>query len=184
MTNRQANTPQARPDPKRRIAIATSFADPDDIEAFRIAKAQGMTDKEAFRFGDNGIGKWGDPTTENRPMVALPPDDWTNYPGDPRGALVGIEYKGRVITAELRDTMPWRKNIKNGAGIDLNPAACKALGLRPPIRVTVVWWWQIDAERFPHEIKRPSPIEEFKTVISWIFDKFRWPKQGRGKVRK
>jgi len=35
--------------------------------------------------------------------------------------------------------MPRKRNIRNGAVIDLNPAACKALGLNPPIKIRASW---------------------------------------------
>jgi len=37
--------------------------------------------------------------------------------------------------------MPWRKNIKNGAGIDLNPGFAKAFGLKSPFMVRAEWAW-------------------------------------------
>jgi len=39
--------------------IASSFADPADVRAFKRCKAQGKTDQECFRVGDNGVGCWG-----------------------------------------------------------------------------------------------------------------------------
>lgn len=117
---------------------ASSFADPADIRAFRKAKAKGMSDLEAFKYGDNGIGCWGDDTTVDRPMCALPPEDWKPLK-KPRGAIVRVSANKRQVLCELRDTMPRKANIKNGAGIDLNPAACKALGLFPPILIPATW---------------------------------------------
>ena len=59
------------------IVIASSFADLADVEAFKKAKAKGLTDQEAFKVGDNGVGAWGDFTAqEDTPMCALPPEDW------------------------------------------------------------------------------------------------------------
>ena len=56
--------------------FASSFADLADVRAFKRAKAKGMTDQEAFRYGDNGIGCFGDDvTTLKIPYVAVPPDD-------------------------------------------------------------------------------------------------------------
>ena len=43
--------------------FASSFADLADVRAFKRAKAKGMTDQEAFRYGDNGIGCFGDDVT-------------------------------------------------------------------------------------------------------------------------
>jgi hypothetical protein len=121
--------------------VASSFADPADIRAFKKCKATGKTDQQCFKAGDNGIGKWGDDTTTNVPMVALPPEDWKPLGKRARGAKVEVAANGRKVIAELRDTMPAKKNIKNGAGIDLNPACCKALGLNPPARVGATWRW-------------------------------------------
>ena len=45
----------------------------------------------------------------------------------------------KTVVCELRDTMPAKANVKNGAGIDLNPAAAKALGLKPPFKVRATW---------------------------------------------
>lgn len=120
---------------------ASSFADPEDVRRFRRCKAQGGTDQECFKIGDNGLGKWGDDTTADRPMCALPPDDWERYGSAARGKKVRVTANQREVICELRDTMPWKKNIKNGAGIDLNPAACKALNLTPPVMVSATWEW-------------------------------------------
>lgn len=120
---------------------ASSFADPTDVAAFRRCKAQGKSDQECFAVGDNGIGKWGDDTTANVPMCALPPDDWLSFGAAARGKKVLVIANGKEVVCELRDTMPSRANIKNGAGIDLNPAAVKALGLTPPILVNATWQW-------------------------------------------
>ena len=123
-----------------RTVLASSFADPADIAAFKRCKAQGKTDRECFKVGDNGIGCWGDDTTKDRPMCALPPEDWKIL-DHPRGALVDVRRETFTITCELRDTMPKKQNIRNGAGIDLNPAACAALHLTPPVLTSVKWRW-------------------------------------------
>jgi len=124
---------------------ASSFADPADIARFRACKAKGGTDQQCFRVGDNGIGKWGDDTTANRPMCALPPEDWKARAAatgrEPRGMLVKVTAAGKSIVCELRDTMPRKANIKNGAGIDLNHAAVRAIGRRPPILIDCEWEW-------------------------------------------
>lgn len=121
---------------------ASSFADPADIAAFRRCKETGATDQACFRVGDNGIGLWGDDTTSPIPMCALPYEDWQErWGGLARGKIVVVVANGRTVACQLRDTMPHRANIRNGAGIDLNPAACEALGLRPPIFVTAEWEW-------------------------------------------
>lgn len=131
---------------------ATSFADPKDIAAFKKCKATGKTDKECFRVGDNGIGtpelgidvggvRRGVDTTQNIPMCALPPEDWRPLGKGAPGAMVMVTYQDRQVVCFLRDTMPSKEKITNGAGLDLNYSACKALGLVPPIKVEVTWQW-------------------------------------------
>lgn len=122
---------------------ASSFADPKDVERFEACKAKGNSDAYCFRFGDNGIGAWGHNTAQDHtPMCALPRDDWkaANKRG---GAEVLLRYHGgtthRVI---LGDSMPWKKNITNGSGIDLNPAALKLFGMQAPIlKNGFEWAW-------------------------------------------
>lgn len=126
--------------PVRRV-LASSFADPVDVELFRRCKAKGGSDQECFKVGDNGVGKWGDDTTVDAPMCALPPEDWRPYGDAARGKRVLVKANGCEVVCELRDTMPKRENITNGAGIDLNPAACRALGVKPPMMIAATWQW-------------------------------------------
>lgn len=128
--------------------LASSFADLADVRAFQRCKASGKSDKECFKVGDNGIGAWGDVTAQEvTPMCALPPDDviakWGVMTSKVRHKRVRVRLasSGREAVCLLGDRMPWKKNIKNGAGIDLNPAAAKALGLRPPFMVPAEWEW-------------------------------------------
>jgi hypothetical protein len=96
--------------------IATSFADPNDVAAFRKAKNKGMSDQQAFRYGDNGIGCWGDDTSEGSgPSVALPPDDM-------------IEKWETTQNARKR---PVKVTVGNKS----------VVGLRPPIRRSAEWEW-------------------------------------------
>ena len=125
--------------------IATSFADPEDIKRYKECRAKGGSEEECLKVGDNGIGCWEDDTTVDIPMCALPPEDWKHFGDEARGKHVlvrtvvdGIPYH---TVCELRDTMPHKRNIHNGAGIDLNPAACKELGLTPPVSHRVIWSW-------------------------------------------
>jgi len=124
--------------------IASSFADPNDVAAYKRAIAQGKTEAEALKVGDNGIGKWGDVTArDDVPMCALPPEDWLAKWGNEhnaRGKKVAVTYRGKTVIGELRDTMPHRANIRNGAGIDLNPGFGKEFGLHPPFMVPGVKW--------------------------------------------
>lgn len=125
---------------------ASSFADPADVRSFHRCKAEGKSDQACFKVGDNGIGKWGANTAQEiRPMIALPREIWRDA-GKTGGDLVKIFYVGpegekATLTAELGDTMPALANIKNGAGMDMNPAVAKYFGLRPPFMAPVEWEW-------------------------------------------
>ncbi len=108
--------------------IASSFADPLDIKGYRDAIAAGKSEKEALALGDNSIGCWCDDTTSGgTPICALPPEDWKGRweTGKARGKAVALTYKGQAVVGELRDTMPVRAKVKNGAGIDLDPGFAK-----------------------------------------------------------
>jgi hypothetical protein len=133
------------------VVRASSFADPADVQAYRDAIARGESIAEAKRIGDNGIGLWGDDTSsEDVPVCALPREDWETRWGRGRAARckrVRVTYCNISAVGVLGDTMPRRANIKNGAGIDLNPGFAKLLGLRPPFLVDgVTWEWVDDAE--------------------------------------
>lgn len=125
--------------------LASDFASLKDLEGYKRAKAQGKSDVEAFKVGDNGLGCWGDLTAQTHtPMCALPPDDMITKWGSVKKAKhkkVHVYINGQSVTCVLADRMPWKKNIKNGCGIDLNPAALKALGLRSPIKKPAEWFW-------------------------------------------
>jgi hypothetical protein len=54
---------------------------------------------------------------------------------------VVVRVGGKEVTCFVRDRMPWKSNITNGAIIDLNPGAAKVLGLTPPFLVPVEWIW-------------------------------------------
>lgn len=127
--------------------FASSFADLADLRAFQRAKAKGFSDKQAFAVGDNGVGCWGDNTAQlGVPMCALPPEDMINHFGSVARAkraqvIVKSSKSGLKVTCILADRMPAKRNIKNGCGIDINPAACAALKLKPPIKHPVEWAW-------------------------------------------
>ena len=124
--------------------FASSFADPDDVAAFKRCKKRGGSDLHCFAFGDNGKGAWGDDTTGDAPMCALPKDDLQAKFGDwrkGRGAKVKVTVGGITILCEVRDVMPWKKNIHNKAGIDLAPGAQKALLIKPPFLLPADWSW-------------------------------------------
>ena len=125
--------------------FASSFADLADVRAFKRAKAKGMTDQEAFRYGDNGIGCFGDDvTTLKIPYVAVPPDDMVERWGSVKASKhkpVLVTINGVTHRCIVGDRMPWRKNIRNKAVIDLAPGAQAAFGLKPPFMVPASWVW-------------------------------------------
>ena len=119
---------------------ASSFADPADVKAFDRCKAQGKTDQECFKVGDNGIGQFGKLTAQtDTPMVAVHKDDMIARWGSVMGAAhrpVTVTISGKTIQATVED----RIGVKGR--IDLNPAAAKQLGLTPPFLVkNCVWNW-------------------------------------------
>jgi hypothetical protein len=125
--------------------IASEFADAADIEAFRKCKARGRSDQDCFKVGDNGIGVWGDSTAPGSgPSCALPPEDMEEMWGviaNAKNRRVIVSYKDATATLVLKDRMPYRANIKNGAGIDLNEDARKILGIPKGGMVRVTWRW-------------------------------------------
>ena len=119
--------------------LASSFADAQDLADYSRSGA--------YAKGDNGVGCWGDKTAQDHtPMCALPPDDviakWGSMKArDARGRMVQVSTNVHTVVCQLADRMPWKKNITNGAGIDLNPAALRALRLKAPILLPCVWTW-------------------------------------------
>jgi hypothetical protein len=126
------------------IVVASSFADLKDVEAYNDAIAQGKAEFAALKVSDNGIGKWGDITArDDVPMCALPPEDWVakwETGEKARGKKVAVTYRGMTVIGELRDTMPHKTNIENGAGIDRHPGFAKAFGIAAPFMVPEVQW--------------------------------------------
>ena len=121
--------------------LASTFADPDDLAAFKRCKALGKTDHECFQIGDNGLGYWSDDTTtEDVAMAAFAQstlkdrfgDDWKTKA---RHAKVRVTYKDRVCDCILGDC-----GAPEGR-IDLNPGACKKLGIQPGDLVSASWEW-------------------------------------------
>lgn len=127
------------------IGKASSFADPADIRAFKKCKERGGSDQDCFKVGDNGIGCYGDDVSEGSgPSVALPPEDSEERWGSVAAAKhkgVIVNANGKSVVAVLKDRMPHRANIKNGAILDMNPDTCRALGLEPPVMVAASWLW-------------------------------------------
>lgn len=125
--------------------FASSFADLADVRAFQRAKAKGMSDLEAFKYGDNGLGCFGDDvTTLKVPYVAIPPDEMIAKWGSVKAAKhkrVLVTINGVTKLCLVGDRMPWRKNIRNKAVVDLAPGAQAAFGLKPPFMVPASWEW-------------------------------------------
>lgn len=123
----------------------SSFADPGDVAAFLKCKAQGKSDQECFKVGDNGIGFTGiNCADDSIPICALPPEEWKTKYGSKSvaaGKPVDVTYEGKTVRGIMGDTMPEIANIENNARIDLNPGYAKAFGIKPPFMIRVVWKW-------------------------------------------
>lgn len=123
----------------------TIFASADDLEEYKKCKAEGMSDVEAFRYGDNCIGCWDDPTGPGTgASCALPPDDWHEFGSAARKKPVKITVveTGKTVIAQLKDTLPPKAKITNGAVCDMNPDTCAALGLPSEgVKVKISWEW-------------------------------------------
>ena len=118
---------------------ASSFADPSDIRRFNRCKAEGKSDQECFRVGDNGIGFWGDDCSAGSgPSCALPPEVIDDL-GLTKNSPVKVTRNDKTTIALLKDHMPHLRNLANSARIDLNPDACAELGLNPPVMAKVVY---------------------------------------------
>lgn len=123
------------------IGKASSFADPTDIIAFQKAKARGLTDHEAFAFGDNGIGEWEDDTTKGNWCAVSKADiiaNWGSLDAGKHQDII-ITIAGKTHTVSVGDIMT--PNLSSGAVVDMNPGACALFGLKPPILVPVQWRW-------------------------------------------
>lgn len=128
---------------------ASSFADPADIRRFRSCIEKGGTDQDCFKIGDNGIGCWGDDCSEGSgPSCALPPEVMIQNWGSVDAAKHQLVMVNRLdvknsnvhqVVCKVKDRMPHLAHIHNGARIDLNPDAVRALRLEPPIMAEVVW---------------------------------------------
>ena len=121
-------------------ATASSFADPADVEAFKKCKAQGKSDQTCFAVGDNGVGQFGKITAQTHtPMVALHKSDMIAKWGSVNAAahrMVRVSFNGKSVVAAVED------RLGVAGRIDLNPAAAKALGLKPPfLQKGVLWGW-------------------------------------------
>jgi hypothetical protein len=121
-------------------AVASSFADPADVQAFQVCKVQGKSDQACFKLGDNGIGQFGRITAQTHtPMVAIHKDDMIARWGSVDAAahrVVIVTIRGKTIRATVEDRLgvPGR--------IDLNPAAAKQFGLEPPfLERDCRWRW-------------------------------------------
>ena len=121
--------------------LASSFADPKDVSAFKKCKAQGKSDEECFRIGDNGVGFWGDSTVEGTgASCALTKEDivarWGSL-GVGRRKPVLVSKGDKQVVAILKDI----KGHMNEVIIDLNPDACNSLGIAIPAMTPVFWEW-------------------------------------------
>lgn len=118
---------------------ASSFADPDDIAAFKKCKATGKSDVKCFAVGDNGIGQFGKITAQaDAPMVAIHKKYMVQRWGSVLAAAhrpVHLSINGVTITATCED------RISAPGRIDCNPAVLRKLGLTVPLKTPAKWRW-------------------------------------------
>ena len=131
----------------------SSFADPADVKSFLKWKAiymdEGFTENQAikktFAKGDNGVGCYGDDTTEGSGLsCAVPPEDMIERWGSIAGAKhkqVNITIGEISVVAIVKDRMPRKEKITNGAVLDANPDTVKALGQQFPMLKQGKWSW-------------------------------------------
>jgi hypothetical protein len=138
-------------------ALASTFADPNDLRRYFAARSNGASEREALAVGDNGTSAFGDDTTrENDPIVGLPPDT----PGFVHNRLIELTGPdGQTGVARLSEKMPATKNLKGEATIDLNPAAAKLVG--HPGGVYPVTWRFIDQ---PNDNSSLQPADLFADI--------------------
>ena len=132
---------------------ASSFADPEDVRRFRKCKLEGgywsrgvwhpgSSDSHCFEIGDNGIGFWEDDVSEGTGnSCALPPEVIDYYGLKHMDALI-VNHNGKEATVLLKDHMPhiaYLESHNRKYRIDLNPDACKALGISIPAEAKVTW---------------------------------------------
>lgn len=116
---------------------ATSFADPADLRGYNRALWDNKTVHDGLLVGDNGLGAWSQSTVSGTgPCVALPRDIVLEATGSTKlpKRLVRVFFGEKSVDCQVRDIAP------HGI-IDLNPDACKELGLVPPVKVMVDWIW-------------------------------------------
>jgi hypothetical protein len=109
---------------------ATSFADLSDLLEYNRCIRKGMTPEAAFEYGDNGLGSTELSTVQGTGAAVALPHPWRT-----RTVRVTCAGTGKTADCEVRDTAPF-------GVIDLNPDACTALGLTPPVLqndVTFEW---------------------------------------------
>lgn len=112
-------------------SLASSFADPEDIAAYERTGSLAL--------GDNGVGCWGDSTKQGSgPSCALHVSiikaKWGSKNAGKHKKVI-VRYGDKEVTCVLKDICGMKDRI------DLNPDAVKAIGLKPPILVTVHWEW-------------------------------------------
>ena len=151
---------------------ASSYGDEGDRQRYRkrvaecIAKgmSQEQAEAEGRKVGDPGLGWLGNDITDiSIPWVAVPRDCWVEKWTTKRNAhrrRVLVTISGVTRECVLGDTMPWLKNIKNGAVVDLAPGALQAFGLKAPCLVPASWTWA-NEDRVPPALvgAPPSPPE-------------------------
>ncbi len=120
-------------------AQLSTFADPDDVDAFRRCKRRGGTDVECFAVGDNGVGCWGDDTTSTLEyFVALHHDDMVARWGtlaNSKHRLIRVRVGEHEVLARIGDRTSERGRV------DANPACQITLRVLAGSLVPCRWQW-------------------------------------------
>jgi hypothetical protein len=104
----------------------TVFAGPKDLNAYQTAKANGASENDALKVGDNGVGASGVKTATNDPMVALKPS-FMQANGLKFGDPITVNANGAQVVARVQDHLP----EDSASLVDMNPGASSALKVDP-----------------------------------------------------
>lgn len=120
---------------------ASTFADPKDIAAYKAAKARGLSEEDALKVGDNGVGssRLGGIDTTKTVGVAIPPDVLEAQLGkDPaawRKARVRVTIGDQTFLVPIVDEGPGSGPVSRGVGTDLSAPFAYGVGSKGMIPV-------------------------------------------------
>lgn len=116
---------------------ASSFADPKDIADFKRCKSKGGSDQQCFKVGDNGVGFWGDDTTDvNKPFVAVHHE----LLEEKYGSLANARHRSVRVTIDGKTALCLVGDICGvKTRVDLAVGAQKLFELTAPFLKTASW---------------------------------------------